>query len=1181
MPARLPDEELAPVEGATPSQAAVQPSTFGLNVAAEPMASAATVGYRAQLFQERAKAVEDAKAVAPAVSSAVGQMGVDLANRSQNYDSPNFITDAQAGAQAIVERVKKANGYDTWDPGRQGIFDRAIQGQVDQHTQQAYGVQSHYIESALAKGRDDQQLATSQSQVQPVTSAIAGLEYGQATTNAGDPQARSQYISTAQGLANDHWQNEILPQLTAANTPADQIAAYKGMYDSKIASEITEGASRIGIAQVAFQGDSTAKTALGNIAGLEAQVANNPAAMTSIAQPGGALEQYLKPLGTGKLADDAQAAAKKGLALAWYKGILDNGDVEHAQAAFSSGQYTDWLGEDGVREVQGELSKNSPAAYAKATDVATLRLQLQANMGAVASEGTGFISAADVAKTGDPALMGEYQASVKYAQDVFAANGGVPLSQQRTDVLQRMAPPGDPRDPHHEAEVAADNARQQVLAARRDDIVGYLKGTDAKGATPTKGVGEVGRGGDQGSVGAHVTDLYNQFAQTGDPAAAGAYVGYVVQSQHQLDPKNWQATGHILSKADAASWVAPILNGPLEQRTQAFQSVMTRLNAINGQYTLPDGTKANARLMALHDLQSAGLTPGEAAAMTYLRPGSSTLGWFSAGISQPQLKTEMDGPTAKALWSSVDNHLGRFNATAVSPSDIELRQGLRDMTFAAARYLYEGGPAGTKGNMEAAVSKVVAGLTEGQSFQSTYRVPTALTTQSYTSHSYKTPGGSSTPVTQSGDRWVSTGLGLATQHVVGADSLGQVGGNLLLPPHSDFPAATTLKEWAGMVRQGGGWFNVDDDHVALMMPRADGQKEMVLDKNGRPFMLPIDQARRDGMAGKSSFDAPTPPQATISTPGKNPVNFAHPPVAAAAVSHAIVHGDTPPPPPAPPPGIRTIDAPSAPAAGKPAAAEGAPAAPAGGAPSVGDYSVDSDAKTAAGAPGAGGAPAPPAGDNATQRMLRSMGVADRTIGLFGSPEYGGPAPAPGQPPPAPAFPDGLPRMNVKPSEYVRILQPVVQAAESSGPGQVSSAGAVGRMQLEDGVIHDYAPKLGIPADKEYLRTHDAPNIAIGTAYLNDLTSHFMQGRNPMAGIAMAIAAYNAGPRTVEGGSYKGVYHAGLIQKIGDPRAGTMTPEEWIQKIPDKTVRDYTWKIYEATASRLAGVVGAGPAQGAR
>ena len=1180
MPARLPDEELAPVEGATPSQAAVQPSTLGLNVAAEPMASAATVGYRAQLFQERAKAVEDAKAVAPAVSDITGKLAVDLANRSQNYDSPNFIADAKDGAQGIIEQGKIDAGYAKWDPGRQGIFDRAIQGQVDQHNQQAYGVQSHYIESALAKGRDDQQLATSQSQVQPVTSAIAGLEYGQATTNAGDPQARSQYISTAQGLANDHWQNEILPQLTAANTPADQIAAYKGMYDSKIASEITEGASRIGIAQVAFQGDSTAKTALGNIAGLEAQVFNNPAAMTSIAQPGGTLAQYLKPVGTGKLAEDTETTAKKGLALNWYKGMLANGDVEHAQAAFSSGQYTDWLGDDGVKEVAGELAKNSPAAYAKATDVATLRLQLQANMGAVASEGTGFISAADVAKTGDVGLMAEYNASVNYAHDVFAANGGAPLSQQRTDVLQRMAPPGDPRDPKHEAEVAAWNARNQVLQQRQGDIVGYLKGTDAKGATPTKGVAEVGRGANQGSVGDRVTDLYNQFAQTGDPAAARAYVGYVVQSQHQLDPKNWQATGHILSKADAASWVAPILNGPLEQRTAAFQSVMARVNAVNGQYTLPDGTRAPARQMLLRDLQGAGLTPGEAAAITYLRPGSAALGYYSAGISKPELKQEMDGPTAKNLWSTVDTQLAPYNATATSPANQELRQGLRDMTFAASRYLLEDGPAGIKGNAQAAVAKVVGSLTEGQTFQSSYRMPTALATQSYTSHSYKTPGGTSTPVTQSGARWVSTGLGLATQHVLGKDSLGQVGGNLMLPPHSDFPAAQTLTEWAGIIRQGGRWQNVDDDHVALKIQRTDGQWDWVQDKNGHPFILPIDQARRDGMAGKSSFDAPTPPQATISTPGGNPVNYAHPPVVAAAVAHAMVHG-----PVGPAGGLKVqVDpgaAPPAVAFGKPSAAEGAPASPPGGAPSVGDYSVDSDAKTAAGAPGAAGAPAPPAGDNATQRMLRSMGVADRTIGLFGSPEYGGPAPAPGQPPPAPAFPDGLPRMNVKPSEYVKILQPVVQAAESSGPGQVSSAGAVGRMQLEDGVIHDYAPKLGIPADKEYLRTHDAPNIAIGTAYLNDLTSHFMQGRNPMAGIAMAIAAYNAGPRTVEGGSYKGVYHAGLIQKIGDPRAGTMTPEEWIQKIPDKAVRDYTWKIYEATASRLAPLVGAGPAQGGR
>ncbi len=85
----------------------------------------------------------------------------------------------------------------------------------------------------------------------------------------------------------------------------------------------------------------------------------------------------------------------------------------------------------------------------------------------------------------------------------------------------------------------------------------------------------------------------------------------------------------------------------------------------------------------------------------------------------------------------------------------------------------------------------------------------------------------------------------------------------------------------------------------------------------------------------------------------------------------------------------------------------------------------------------------------------------------------------------------------------------VIAVESRGdPEARSSRGAVGLMQLLPGTARDVAGWIGEPAPAEADLLDPVLNIRLGTAYLREQMDTF-GGR-----VAMALAAYNAGPRRV-------------------------------------------------------------------
>jgi soluble lytic murein transglycosylase-like protein len=102
-----------------------------------------------------------------------------------------------------------------------------------------------------------------------------------------------------------------------------------------------------------------------------------------------------------------------------------------------------------------------------------------------------------------------------------------------------------------------------------------------------------------------------------------------------------------------------------------------------------------------------------------------------------------------------------------------------------------------------------------------------------------------------------------------------------------------------------------------------------------------------------------------------------------------------------------------------------------------------------------------------------------------------------------AIQDAAVEHNVDPA----LIRSIIAAESSFEPEAESAAGAVGYMQI----MPETAEELGYDAsDKQQ-------NIQAGSKYLSFLIEKYKGGRN---GLQRAIAAYNAGPATVD--RYKGI-----------------------------------------------------------
>ncbi|WP_298914112.1 lytic transglycosylase domain-containing protein [uncultured Algimonas sp.] len=111
---------------------------------------------------------------------------------------------------------------------------------------------------------------------------------------------------------------------------------------------------------------------------------------------------------------------------------------------------------------------------------------------------------------------------------------------------------------------------------------------------------------------------------------------------------------------------------------------------------------------------------------------------------------------------------------------------------------------------------------------------------------------------------------------------------------------------------------------------------------------------------------------------------------------------------------------------------------------------------------------------------------------------------------------------------------------------VSTASAMGMMQMINATASATARRHGIPYDRDRLITDRDYGAMMGALHLNDLLEDFD------GNYIMAAVAYNAGPRRV--GQW--------IERNGDPRTGEIDPIDWVEKIPFSETRNYVMRVME-------------------
>jgi soluble lytic murein transglycosylase len=147
-----------------------------------------------------------------------------------------------------------------------------------------------------------------------------------------------------------------------------------------------------------------------------------------------------------------------------------------------------------------------------------------------------------------------------------------------------------------------------------------------------------------------------------------------------------------------------------------------------------------------------------------------------------------------------------------------------------------------------------------------------------------------------------------------------------------------------------------------------------------------------------------------------------------------------------------------------------------------------------------------------------------------------------------AFPDfGVPNYQQIGPEVERCVVYSIVRQESAFNGRVvSSANAIGLMQVTPAAGRDTAKRFNVSFDQRRLMADVAYNAQLGTAELgNDIASW-------RGSYILAFVAYNAGPRRAKE----------WIEQYGDPRNPKVDPIDWIERIPISETRNYVQRIIE-------------------
>ncbi len=147
-----------------------------------------------------------------------------------------------------------------------------------------------------------------------------------------------------------------------------------------------------------------------------------------------------------------------------------------------------------------------------------------------------------------------------------------------------------------------------------------------------------------------------------------------------------------------------------------------------------------------------------------------------------------------------------------------------------------------------------------------------------------------------------------------------------------------------------------------------------------------------------------------------------------------------------------------------------------------------------------------------------------------------------------AFPDfGIPDYRqIGPQVERCVVYSIVRQESAFNTKVVSSAHALGLMQVTPGAGRNTARKFKVPFDQKRLLGDVAYNAELGTAELGDDINAYR------GSYILAFVAYNAGPHRANQ----------WIAQYGDPRDPRVDPVDWIERIPISETRYYVQRILE-------------------
>jgi soluble lytic murein transglycosylase len=147
-----------------------------------------------------------------------------------------------------------------------------------------------------------------------------------------------------------------------------------------------------------------------------------------------------------------------------------------------------------------------------------------------------------------------------------------------------------------------------------------------------------------------------------------------------------------------------------------------------------------------------------------------------------------------------------------------------------------------------------------------------------------------------------------------------------------------------------------------------------------------------------------------------------------------------------------------------------------------------------------------------------------------------------------AFPTiGVPDYEpIGPAVEPAIVYAIVRQESWFNPKTVSSANALGLMQVTPPAGRYIAKKFNATFDQKRLLSDMAYNVQFGAAELGDLI------RDYRGSYIMTFAAYNAGRGRVRE----------WIARYGDPRDPKVDPIDWVERIPFSETRNYVQRVME-------------------